>query len=85
MLCFVLALTKDCEIAGDTSLTKELVTVSEDGSLQKKSVPFWKVVKFSHKSKIIVVKLCILFAFDSFACSLAPLFVLRPSLLQNSF
>jgi len=83
MLCFVLALSTECEIAKYSSAMKDSDASSDDESSQKrKSLPFWKAVKFSHKSRIIVIKLCILFALDSFACSLAPLFVLNSSLLQ---
>ncbi|KAE9369124.1 MFS general substrate transporter [Stipitochalara longipes BDJ] len=79
MLCFVLALSKGCEIKSNPESLKEMDTSSarsdDNDALppKKKPLPFWKAVKFSHKSKIVVIKLCILFALDSFACSLAPL------------
>jgi MFS family permease len=82
MLCFILALSKGCEIERNTNSIKELDTSSggtggnEDLPQEKMALPFWKLVKFSRKSKIIVIELCMLFALDSFACSLAPLFVL---------
>jgi Na+/melibiose symporter-like transporter len=81
MLCFILGLSKNCEIEKTPpELTTDLDTPSdesdtEDSSPKKKTLPFWKSVTFSRKSKITVIKLCILFALDSFASSLAPLFV----------
>lgn len=55
--------------------TPSVESDNEDSSQKKRTLPFWKLVTFSRKIKITVIKLCILFALDSFASSLAPLFV----------
>jgi hypothetical protein len=81
MLCFVLALSKACEIEKGPKTTEELDassvgTGAEDDTSQKKTSSFFsKLPQFSNRSKRVVIKLCVLFALDSFACSLAPLLV----------
>jgi len=81
MLCIVLGLSKACEIKKETQSAEEFDTssvgtdIAEDTPQENKTLIFSKFPQFSTQSRRIVVKLCILFALDSFACSLAPLLV----------
>jgi hypothetical protein len=85
MLCIVLLLSKACEIEKEPQPTEELDVSSvstgtaEDTPQEKKTGLFFKFPQFSNKSRRIVAKLCIPFALDSFACSLAPLLVYHPA------
>jgi MFS family permease len=81
MLCIVLCLSKGCEIEKGKTPSEELDTssvatgITEDTTKDGKHWGLSKLPHFCSKSKRIVIKLCILFALDSFACSLAPLLV----------
>lgn len=57
----------------DQSETSSVSHNGENKFDDKKASIFSKMPRFSRKSKINVIKLCILLALDSFACSLAPL------------
>jgi hypothetical protein len=79
MLCIVLCLSKGCEVEKkdkiiDEADTSSVGTGSDDETPQEKGNRFlYKLPHFSSRSKRIVIKLCLLFALDSFACSLASL------------
>jgi hypothetical protein len=85
MLCIVLRLSQACEIKKEPQPIEEFDTSSvgtgtaEDTPQEKKIPIFSNFSQFSRKSRMIVIKLCILFALDSFACSLAPLLVKHPA------
>jgi MFS family permease len=85
MFCIVLLLSKACEVEKEPQPTEELDASSvstgtaEDTPQKKKPGLLFKFPQFSNKSRMIVIKLCILFALDSFACSLAPLLVYHPA------
>lgn len=76
MLIIVLFLSKACELKNKPPLpasSSSSIIGSED---ENKTPVTLKLPKFSQKSRVIVVKLCILFALDSFAVSLAPTYVI---------
>lgn len=79
MLCIVLFLSKACEIEREQlvveSSSSSVIDIEGIAVEENKTSITFKLPKFSKESRIIVIKLCILCAIDSFGCSLAPLFV----------
>ncbi|KIW82614.1 hypothetical protein Z517_05641 [Fonsecaea pedrosoi CBS 271.37] len=81
-LCLALLLSKECEVdaqpkSANTTETAPLLgndrgTQNKDDDMQKKRR--WRLLPdISKESKVVLVQLCILFAFDNFASGLAPL------------
>jgi hypothetical protein len=72
MFCIVSILSKACELDHNLQDTAAMSSDEDEPPEQKKISFFKKLPHFSRKSKIVVMKLCALFALDSFASNLAP-------------
>lgn len=72
MICVVLSLSKACELEELLSI-EDVNTLSTGGEKQKRSFILSKMPRFSRRSKLVVVKLCALFALESFGSNLTPL------------
>jgi hypothetical protein len=82
LLCLVLILSKACEVERKSIIHDlEAAGMESEAGEPKKPSPFWqlKLPQFSPASKVVVIKLCLLFALDSFACGLTPLYVSFPN------
>ncbi|KAG4440635.1 hypothetical protein IFR05_003894 [Cadophora sp. M221] len=66
MICIVLSLSKECEL-------EQLLPIEDGEKLPKKNFILSNMPSFSRRSKLVVVKLCALFALESFGSNLAPL------------
>ena len=78
-LCLALLLSKECEVhtqpksANSTETAPLLGGSSHDGRKGDKKKNQWRLLPdISKESKVVLVQLCILFAFDNFASGLAP-------------
>ncbi|KAH9208555.1 major facilitator superfamily domain-containing protein [Leptodontidium sp. 2 PMI_412] len=72
MICVVLSLSKACELE-ELLPIEDVNTLSTGGEKQKRSFILSKMPRFSRRSKLVVVKLCALFALESFGSNLTPL------------
>lgn len=76
MICIVLSLSKACEIEKPHAVADiESASLESSDKVKegKRNYILAKLPSFSRQSKIIVVKLCLLFALESFGSNLAPL------------
>ncbi|KAH7369513.1 major facilitator superfamily domain-containing protein [Rhexocercosporidium sp. MPI-PUGE-AT-0058] len=71
MICIVSCLSKECE-AEEPQPIEDMDSLSV-GDNRSRNFILSKVPSFSRKSKIVVVKLCALFALESFGSNLVPL------------
>ncbi|PVH74446.1 MFS general substrate transporter [Cadophora sp. DSE1049] len=72
MICIVISLSKECEAL--KAPIEDIETSSTEGDKQSKgSFILSKIPTFSRRSKFAVVKICALFALESFGSNLAPL------------
>ncbi|KIW18381.1 hypothetical protein PV08_02669 [Exophiala spinifera] len=75
-LCLALLLSKECEVntqpkAANPSETSPLL--GDSGAAAQKKKKRWNLLPdISKESKVVLIQLCILFAFDNFASGLAP-------------
>lgn len=76
MFCLVLCLSKGCEAERTQPIADiESASIQIDDKVQRGRLGYIlvKLPSFSQQSKIIVTKLCLLFAVESFGSNLAPL------------
>jgi len=77
-LCLALLLSKKCEVhtqpkSANSTETAPLLGGAHDGRKDDKKKKRWRLLPdISKESKVVLVQLCILFAFDNFASGLAP-------------
>lgn len=75
-LCLALMLSAECEVQTQpkTADPTETAPLLGDGAPREDAKKRWRLLPdISKESRVVLVQLCILFAFDNFASGLAPL------------